>query len=199
MSCSSRQLKRTVVNFLLIVLSYPLCLLASITQAQQNSSETVIIPTNSFVNVKSIIQQVDGHWATSRFKTREKNVLTFLLPLGSMKKVRGAWQPERFELINGYLRRLTWRVRGEPINVLYASIMNLLARSAEERWACVGRSCGNAAEWASRIYQESLLYGRDEFMNYQAFQLQDGTWLTLFSAARTADRQYLHLDIIYPK
>ncbi len=141
---------------------------------------------------------IDKHWAIHRYKTREEEATAFLVPLGSMKKVRGVWRLEQFEPVDGHLQRVTWQVQGEPINEIFTQFAEQLTQAAEPQWQCQGRGCGNAAEWASRVYQERLLYGRDEFMNYAVFRTPGGAWLSLFSAARTADRQYLHLDIIVP-
>jgi hypothetical protein len=115
-----------------------------------------------------------------------------------MKKIRGVWRLESSEVVSGSRRRLTWQVEGEPVLDLFNSLAATIGESSTLQWQCDGRACGNGAEWANKVYQERLLYGRDEFMAYRAFQLPGGTWLTLFSAARTADRQYLHIDIIQP-
>lgn len=146
-----------------------------------------------------VIAQIDSHWSAARHREHEDQVRAFLVPLGAMKKIRGVWRLKAFEPVNGDIRRITWQVEGYPVTELFDDIAESLTEVAELRWQCVSRSCGNGSEWASRVYGERLLYGRDEFMRYSAFRTPQGQWLMLFSAARTADRQYLHLDVITPE
>lgn len=145
-----------------------------------------------------LTELIDSHWATERYRDRVETVRGFPIPLGKMKKIRGSWQLEHSEPVSGELERTTWQVRGEPVQVLFDEAFAVLKDRATLVWSCNNRGCGNASEWASRVYQERLLYGRDEYQNYAAFRTEAGEWLTLFSAARTTDRQYLHLDRIAP-
>lgn len=145
--------------------------------------------------VDALKTSIDERWTTELYRARSQSVRNFPLPLGAMKKVRGVWQLDESVAVSGELTRTTWSVRGEEVTDLFESLLAELGEGAELRWRCIGRSCGNAAEWASRVYQERLLYGRDEYMRYAAIELPGVGWLTLFCAARTADRQYLHLDV----
>ena len=150
------------------------------------------------VEIDELLAGIDGRWSTREYRDTERSVRGFPVPLGAMQKVRGVWRLDRFEAVDAVLRRVTWEVSGEAVGDVFDAAAKDLATVAVEQWRCSGRTCGNAAEWANRVYQERLLYGRDEFMHYAAFKRSDGTWLTLFSAARTADRQYLHIDIAQP-
>ncbi len=144
------------------------------------------------------VTNINEHWSTELRSHTSASVRAFHIPLGAMKKIGGIWRAESSEIISGKRRRLTWQVEGEPVLALFNDLALTMGESATLRWHCEGRACGNGAEWANKVYQERLLYGRDEFMAYRAFQLESGMWVTLFSAARTADRQYLHVDIIEP-
>lgn len=141
---------------------------------------------------------IDQHWATKQESTNTSRAEPFLVPLGSMKKSGGVWLPENFDPIVGEIDRTTWSVKGQSVLSLYEQFNAQMSSQLEPAWQCEGRSCGNGSEWASRVYGERLLYGRDEFMRYSAFKTESGVWITLFCAARTADRQYLHLDIVTP-
>lgn len=147
---------------------------------------------------QSYERELDRHWSTSLVETSEVPAQPFLIPLGTMKKHAGVWRPEAFEPVAGTMVRTTWSVSGIGVLELFEQWQQALLKQHTLRWSCSGRACGNAAEWASRVYGERLLYGRDESMRYAAFRTDAGTWVTLFSAARTADRQYLHLDAITP-
>jgi len=141
-----------------------------------------------------LMRYVDTHWSTQKYRTRVRRVNPFLIPLGAMKKRDGTWGPEVFKPMHGELERVTWSVTGESVISLFSTIRSNLMTAHTLRWECQGRSCGNAAEWASRVFDERLLYGRDEYMRYAAFESDTGEWIILCSAARTADRQYLHID-----
>jgi|GEM_PF-652710 hypothetical protein len=155
-------------------------------------------PTSSEQRLDQWIAGINDHWSTQLRSHTSGSIRAFRIPLGAMKKTAGIWRLESSEAITGSRRRLTWQVEGEPVLELFNTLAETMGESAALQWQCDGRACGNAAEWANKVYQERLLYGRDEFMAYRAFRLDDGVWLTLFSAARTADRQYLHVDIVKP-
>lgn len=145
------------------------------------------------------VADVDQHWSSQRYRERSEHVKAFPIPLGAMKKIRGSWRLESYHSVTGTLHRYTWQIDGLPVSDLFDEIHTTIeAAGLRQRWLCAGRACGNGAEWASRVYQERLLYGRDEAMRYVGFEAANGSWLTVFSAARTANRQYLHIDIAVP-
>jgi hypothetical protein len=145
-----------------------------------------------------LIEQIDSQWGIDRYRQTTQSVRGFPLPLGPMEKVRGIWQLKRSQPFTGSLLRTTWQVGGSPVTELFEGLVAELEANHELLYRCSARGCGNASEWASRVYRERLLYGRDEYMRYAAFKTAKGDWLTLFTAARTADRQYLHLDVALP-
>ena len=153
----------------------------------------------AWTHTDSVLSYIDALWSTKRFRTRNQEVSPFLVPLGVMKKRDGVWRADNYKPVVGRIERVTWAVSDESIVTLFETLRGDLAEAHNLRWECVGRSCGNAAEWASRIFNERLLYGRDEYMRYAAFETASGEWVTVYSAARTADRQYLHVDIIRPR
>lgn len=148
---------------------------------------------------QALLDQVDGDWNTERYKTRSQQVTGFLMPLGAMQKISGIWQLSDSARLTGQLTRATWEVSNGAVLPLFQDILDSLNDGAELKFSCNGRSCGNASEWANKVYGERLLYGRDEFMRYAAYQLSNGDWVSVFSAARTANRQYLHIDWLQVK
>lgn len=170
---------------------------ASIPHSQASTTVETLGPSG--VETDRLMHIVDDHWSTQRYRSRVEHASPFLIPLGAMKKRDGVWRPEEFWPVQGDLERVTWSVSGESILALFETIRSSLAAQHALRWECQGRSCGNAAEWASRVFDERLLYGRDESMRYAAFRSEKGDWVILYSAARTADRQYLHIDIVRPR
>lgn len=145
------------------------------------------------------IERLDQRWGVERYDQQQTETFGFPIPLGPMEKVRGNWQLKQSQPVSGTLLRTTWQVRNTPVVELFAELSGALAEDYRLVYECSDRRCGNASEWASRVYNERLLYGRDEYLRYAAFQTEQGVWLTVFSAARTADRQYLHIDIVTPR
>jgi hypothetical protein len=153
----------------------------------------------AWTHTDNVLSYVDALWSTQRFRTRDQEISPFLVPLGVMKKRDGVWRADDYKPIVGRIERVTWSVADESIVTLFDMLRGDLAEAHKLRWECAGRGCGNAAEWASRVFNERLLYGRDEYMRYAAFEAASGEWITVYSAARTVDRQYLHVDIIRPR
>lgn len=145
------------------------------------------------------IERLDQRWGVERHDQQRTETFGFPIPLGPMEKVRGIWQLKRSKPVSGTLLRTTWQVRNTPVVELFAELSAALAEDYRLAYECSDRRCGNASEWASRVYGERLLYGRDDYLRYAAFQTEQGAWLTVFTAARTADRQYLHIDILTPR
>ena len=65
---------------------------------------------------------------------------------------------------------------------------------------CKGRSCGSSSQWASRIFERRLLYGRDDTQRYAVYQFSDlpDFWLIVYSSARSNNRQYVQTVLIRP-
>ncbi len=120
------------------------------------------------------------------------------IPLGAMEKRSGRWAPADAVLLSGQRDAQMWQFSGGLVTDEFDRLVNAAAEISEARYCCVSRECGNAAQWANRVFRQRLLYGRDESQRYCAFEAADGSWMTVFSAARTADRQYLHLEILTP-
>jgi hypothetical protein len=120
------------------------------------------------------------------------------IPLGAMEKRSGRWAPADAVSFSGQRDAQMWQFSGGLVTDEFDRLANAAIEVSEARYCCVSRECGNASQWASRVFRQRLLYGRDESLRYCAFEAVDGSWMTVFSAARTADRQYLHLEILTP-
>ncbi len=128
-------------------------------------------------------------------------VIDYELGLGAIKKVRGVWQFKESERLSGTLTRYTWQITD---GFTSREVMEELAGLVQSRdgaqllFECQGRSCGRAAEWANRVFSQRILYGREDLQRYQVFALEEDAAyrIAVYSAARTADRQYLHVDLL---
>lgn len=128
----------------------------------------------------------------------DTEVLDYEIGLGAMQKVRGAWRFKTSERQTGRLIRYTWQITdGFTSNEVLAAIETEVSE-AELVFACEGRSCGQGVQWANRVFGERVLYGRDDLQRYRVYGSTQGDdfRLVLFSSARTADRQYLHAELL---
>lgn len=121
--------------------------------------------------------------------------------LGAIQKRGGAWRFKHSERHSGLLRRHTWQIVDgfTSIEVLAELEAELGAvESSELLFACAGRSCGQGVQWANRVFGERMLYGREELQRYRVYAIDKDKdapyFVILYSSARTADRQYLHME-----
>jgi len=124
--------------------------------------------------------------------------------LGTLKKVRGVWQFKASERLTGTLDGFTWQIHdGYTSHEVLAAIEHRLHQVAgiELLFSCDGRACGSGAQWASRVFRERLLYGREDLQRYRVYRLAGEhaageQWLQLYATARSAERQYLHAQAL---
>lgn len=132
----------------------------------------------------------------------ENEVADHELGLGALQKIRGQWGFSRSVRLDGTLTRETWQIVDgfAAIEVLRELEQQLAAAgTAELLFSCDGRACGNAAQWANRVFGQRVLYGTADRQRYRIYALETGTVafrVALYSGARTTDRQYLHVDIL---
>ena len=130
-----------------------------------------------------------------------REVKGYELALGALKKVRGEWRFKSSERLSGVLIGYTWQIiDGFTAADVMSNLEGQLASdpAAEELFSCVGRACGHSAQWASRVFRERLLYGREDMQRYSIYRLHGDTdyRLLIYSAARSENRQYLHMELL---
>jgi hypothetical protein len=150
-----------------------------------------------------LLQELDDYPHAQVISSSDEQVLDYELGLGSIKKVRGVWRFKNSERKTGYLQTYTWQiVDGFSSEEVMQSLQESLEqdKNASVLFACDGRSCGQGAQWANRVFHQRVLYGREDLQRYRIYSLQgsEGTEyrLVIYSAARTADRQYLHVELL---
>jgi len=145
-----------------------------------------------------LLQRFDAYPHAVSVNSATETVVDYEIGLGAMQKVRGVWRFKNSERQSGELRRYTWQiVDGFTSNEVLAEIESALEQE-NLLFGCDGRSCGQGVQWANRVFQERLLYGRDDLQRYRVYgSNEEGAYrLLLFSSARTADRQYLHVELL---
>ena len=130
--------------------------------------------------------------------------------LGALQKSDGRWRFKHSERITGQLSRATWQVLdGYTSAELVEDLDNQLKDASDVRllFECDGRACGSGSQWASRVFGERILYGRAEAQRYRVYALNESsstdegvqgprTRLLVYAAMRTADRQYVHIELL---
>ena len=153
---------------------------------------------------EALLRQLNDYPHAQQVDFVERDVIDHEFGLGMIKKVRGVWQFKESERLSGHLTRYTWQIiDGFTSREVMAELVELVQGldGSQLLYDCEGRACGRAAEWANRVFGQRILYGREDLQRYQAFALHDGAHyrLAIYSAARTSDRQYLHVDLLRVK
>ena len=133
----------------------------------------------------------------------EKEVYDYQIGLSALQKVRGSWQFKKSIRRSGLVLSQTWQVDGgydsKEISEMIAMWIGDKSGS-KVLFQCKGRSCGSSSQWASRIFERRLLYGRDDTQRYAVYQFSDlpDFWLIVYSSARSNNRQYVQTVLIRP-
>ncbi len=140
-------------------------------------------------------------WAHATELSRKEPATTdYLLGLGALRKLGGRWQHKHSETLRGELRSVTWQVKeGFTAQEGFAWYVEQLPGDAQLLFECAGRSCGSSAQWASRVFDERVLYGHDERQHYAVWRLQkdDVTWvLVLYAVDRANRRHFLRMNLL---
>lgn len=148
-----------------------------------------------------LLEQLDEYPHSKQIAFSQQEVIDHEIGLGAIQKVGGKWQFKRSERLSGNLLSYTWQiVDGFTSAEVMAGLLDSMAKdeSASELFTCKRRACGQGAQWANRVFHERVLYGRQDFQSYWVYAIQgENTYrLLAYSAARSADRQYLHVELL---
>lgn len=150
---------------------------------------------------EQLLAELDEYPHAESIASTEAEVIDHEIGLGTLKKVRGVWQFKNSERHSGQLSRHTWQILDgfTSLEVLEDMVAKLeQSGRGELLFSCKGRACGSGAQWANRIFGQRILYGREDLQHYRVYKLGNGQEyrLIIYSAARSADRQYLHTDLL---
>jgi hypothetical protein len=148
-----------------------------------------------------LLERLNEFPHAQQIEFQESEVLDYAVGLGAMQKVSGAWNFKHSERFNGQLTGYTWQLRDgftsiEVMNELLVKVDELEAETL--MFSCDGRACGNGVQWANRVFRQPVLYGREDLQRYRVFSIGESPryLLLIYAAARTADRQYLHTELL---
>ncbi len=151
---------------------------------------------------EQLLHELDSFAHASLVDSSDERVIDYEIGLGAMQKRLGNWQFKRSERVDGQRMRYTWQITdGFTSQEVFARLSEDVAGLAgsEPLFACEGRSCGNGAEWANRVFSQRVLYGRADAQRYRVFRITRESqtyWFLLYAGARTSDRQYLHAELV---
>jgi hypothetical protein len=149
--------------------------------------------------IAMLLEQVDNYPHTKQIDFSERDVIDHEVGLGAIQKLRGEWHFKHSERLTGTLVSYTWLIgNGFSSAEVMSQLLDTVAgiEGASELFSCDGRACGRAVQWANRVFNERVLYGREDLQRYRVYELQGSSnaRLLTYAAERTADRQYLHVE-----
>ena len=122
----------------------------------------------------------------------------YLLGLGALQKIRSRWQFKDSEIVAGEIERITWQIQeGFTAEEGLQWYRDQLPEGTQLLFECEGRACGSSAQWASRVFDERILYGHVDRQRYSAwrFSTDSDTWtLVLYGIDRANRRHLIRLD-----
>ena len=148
-----------------------------------------------------LLQQLNEFPHARNIDQTEAAVQDYEVGLGAMQKIGGVWKFKHSERFTGALTTYTWQLKDgfTSIEVMDDLVVEVEAfDQAELLFDCKARACGGGVQWANRVFHQPVLYGREDLQRYRVYSLgvQPRYLLIIYSAARTADRQYLHAELL---
>jgi hypothetical protein len=158
-------------------------------------------PALAQVDGAALLQRLADYPHVTRVDHSVAEVSDHEVGLGAMQKVRGVWRFKESERLSGELTRSTWQVidgftSQEVLENLQAELE--AGEGVTLLYSCAGRACGHAAQWANRVFRQRLLYGRQDLQQYRVYATEGEAAgrVVIYASARTADRQYLQVDVL---
>lgn len=149
--------------------------------------------------VAALAQPLSEPWHFADEFSRSGPVeVEYLLGLGAYQKIHSRWQLKHSEIVVGELERVTWQVHeGFTAEEGFNWFASRIPEGAQQLFYCEGRACGSSAQWASRIFDERVLYGHDDRQRYGVWRVEEGgdTWtVVLYATDRANRRHFLRMD-----
>lgn len=153
-------------------------------------------------SVEQVLLQLDTYPHAVAIDGSQEQMIDHEVGLGLLRKVAGNWRFKNSERLTGLLQRTTWQiVDGFTSAEVLSELENSVAELPDQAllFSCEGRACGPGSQWASRVFGQRILYGRDDQQRYRVYRISEGETeyrLVIYASARTSDRQYLHVDLL---
>ena len=121
-----------------------------------------------------------------------------LVVLGSLEKVDHVVLPEQSTTFKG-LR--TWKTYYLPqarrTRDVAEHYREEIERLGEVKFACSGRTCGSSSYWANTLFEQSILYGPEQYQQFFIVEEPDGGGYTSVYIGQRATRKiYVHIQAL---
>ena len=123
--------------------------------------------------------------------------------LGAVVKIGGQYVAGKEQRIDGDLLQRTFEVdqaySTQEIFQYYQG--HLQDKQFASQYLCQGRDCGSSHIWATQMFKQPLLYGRDESQYYLTGRLslpQGERIVSLYVVQRGNRRNYVHVEVLTP-
>jgi len=149
----------------------------------------------------ALLERLDAYPYTKQIAFSKREVFDREIGLGAIQKVRGEWRFKHSERLSGTLVSYTWQIiDGFGSAQVMEDLLDALTmeEGASLLFTCQGRACGQGVQWANRVFHEQVLYGREDLQRYRVYAIEgeQSHRLIAYSAKRTEDRQYLHVELL---
>ncbi len=116
--------------------------------------------------------------------------------LGSLKKIQNELQPEAFVMVNSSRSSNTYYLDGErSVERVIDFYRAEIASYGDILFECIGRDCGSSAFWANTVFEQSILYGPEQFQAYLiAHAAESGVYLAVYVGQRGTRKIYVHVE-----
>lgn len=152
-------------------------------------------------NAAELLRELNTYPHAKQISHDTREVIDHEIGLGALQKIRGQWQFKESERQSGTLVSYTWQIvdgftSAEVMERLLQRVESL--EQSELLFSCSGRACGHGAQWANRVFGERVLYGRQDMQIYAVYAIggEQEHRLVTYAGARSADRQYLRVDLL---
>jgi len=149
----------------------------------------------------ALLERLDASPYTKQVAFSKQEVFDHEIGLGAIQKVRGEWRFKHSERLSGTLLSYTWQILdGFDSAQVMEDFLDAVTMEEGARllFTCQGRACGQGVQWANRVFHERVLYGREDLQRYRVYAIEGEQThrLVAYSAKRTEDRQYLHVELL---
>jgi len=123
------------------------------------------------------------------------------LALGTYKRVRGTWTPDREQRVRGDVSRRTLELPSElSAREGYQFYRDQFEQHpVRELFSCRERECGSSTVWANQHFGVIQLHGLDQHQYYGVYEItvdDQVYYASLYSVRRGNRRVYLQLDLV---
>ena len=121
-----------------------------------------------------------------------------LVVLGSLEKVDHVVQPEHSTTFKGVRSWETYYLpQARRTRDVAEHYREEIERLGEVKFACSGRTCGSSSYWANTLFEQSILYGPEQYQQFFIVEEPDGGGYTSVYIGQRATRKiYVHIQAL---